>query len=261
LCYHKSLKAKLPEVSAYYNNAKYSDALAEQYKIHFHENGYDFLPSPILTAEKTNELILSNWGFIPSKMKDKEKALKLRASLLNAKIETIQTTIFKDAFDKGQRCLVPASGFYEFHHYDKKTKVPYYIHLKDQPIFSFAGVYDSWTDPETNITMNTYTLLTTSSIPGSFISKIHNSVDRRVVIIPKQFEVDFLNANLSYEDVQALCNSFNGDDIFDAYTVDPSVKNSKVKTDYEDILRPVPFVPEPPKEKKEKPKDIQGSLF
>jgi putative SOS response-associated peptidase YedK len=259
MCYHKSLKAKLPEVSAHYNNAKYSDAVKEQYKIYYHENAFDFKPSPIITAENQNELLMFNWGFIAPKMKDAENALKLRATLLNAKIETIQTTIFKEAFEKGQRCLVPATGFYESHALDKKNKVPYYIHLKNQEIFSFAGLYNTWIDPETDTTYNTYTLLTTSSIPGSVIAKIHNSVNRRVVIIPKEYELDFLNPSLSYEDVQAICNTFNGDDLFDAYTVDKKVNNSKAESDYPDILKPVTVEPVP--EKKAKPKDIQGSLF
>jgi putative SOS response-associated peptidase YedK len=259
MCYHKSLKAKLPAIAAYYK-AEYGVDVSEQYKIYYHENGYDFKPSPLVTAQEPQTLVIKNWGLIPWFTKKIDEALQIRIRTLNCKSEEMyKTASFRDAAKNGQRCLVPATGFFEPHWLDPKgkSKVPYYLHLKDQEIFSFAGLYSKWKDPETEKEYFTYTLLTTESDKNSFIGKIHNSKDRKVVIIPREYEKDFLNPDLKPEDVIELSKAFNGtENNIEAYTVSQAVHHAKIDSDKEDILKPVPLEVVPTK-----PKDIQGPLF
>ena len=62
---------------------------------------------------------------------------------------------------ESQRCLVPASGFFEWKHEDGR-KVPFYIHVKDNPVFGFAGLYDVWKNLA-GTTLRTYPIVTTHS--------------------------------------------------------------------------------------------------
>ena len=115
MCYHKSNTKQLPELASYYN-AGYDDAVKEQFKVYYHENGYDFKPSPLVTAQDPANIVLKNWGLIPWFTKKIEDALILRAKTLNCKSEEMyKTASFKDAAKAGQRCLVPATGFFEPH--------------------------------------------------------------------------------------------------------------------------------------------------
>src|SRR3954447_21793786 len=97
-------------------------------------------------------------GLIPFWAKDD----KTRYTMINARAEGIEA---KPAYRKplrSQRCLVPASGFYEW---DKSVKpsVPHYFTVTDAPLFAFAGLYDAWTNPTTGETIQTYTIITTEA--------------------------------------------------------------------------------------------------
>ena len=94
---------------------------------------------PVLVVrfnQKTNERSLDalRWGLVPHWAKD----LKFGARCINARAETVQTTpAFRDAFDS-RRCIIPASGFYEWQR-NGTTKTPYAIVPTDPPLFAFAG--------------------------------------------------------------------------------------------------------------------------
>ncbi len=139
---------------------------------------------PVVVKQSPNQLILMRWGLIPRWLKDKEAGAS--ASLINARAETLSE---KRAFRQllaSQRCLVPASGFYEW----KSTgagKTPYYIHLKHDPLFSFAGLYDRWLDSQGREVLS-YTIITTS--PNTLMASIHN---RMPVILRKEDEEAWLN--------------------------------------------------------------------
>lgn len=86
------------------------------------------------------------WGLIPSWAKDKNIGYKM----INARAETIDSKpAFKRSF-RHRRCLIPASGFYEWRK-EGKIKQPLSIKLPDQPLFAFAGIWDRWTSPEGDV--------------------------------------------------------------------------------------------------------------
>ena len=86
--------------------------------------------------------------------KSLDDAKKIRTQTLNARSETVfEKPSFRASITK-KRCLIPASGFYDWRDYNSK-KYPYYIYLKDRELFSFAGIYESWTDRETGELINT----------------------------------------------------------------------------------------------------------
>ena len=101
------------------------------------------------------------WGFIPHWF----KAPNAGPLLINARSETIAT---KPAFAKSareRRCLIPASGFYEWKAGPEKGKSPHWIHpppAANLPLVAFAGVWRVWESPEGE-RMETCAIVTTAA--------------------------------------------------------------------------------------------------
>jgi putative SOS response-associated peptidase YedK len=85
------------------------------------------------------------WGLIPFFARGEPP----KYSTINARIETIDTAAsYRGPWNRGQRCLQVASGFYEWHVDNEGRKAPYYIHLNDQTVFAFAGLWDRSIKPD-----------------------------------------------------------------------------------------------------------------
>jgi putative SOS response-associated peptidase YedK len=236
MCYHKEQRRTTQELAEYYS-ASYAPELAEAYQPYHHENGFDFNATPLLTTHYPEELKLFNWGLIPFWTKDAAGAAKIRVSTLNCISEEMyEKPAFKDIAKSGQRCLIPATGFFEWRWLnpdDKKSKkFPYYLHLKDQEIFSFAGLYSKWTDKQNGDVRYTYTMLTTRSNP--LMDKIHNSKHRMPVILPREFEKDWLNPNLTKDDVLAMCQPLASERM-EAFTITKRITDKKVETNVPEV--------------------------
>jgi len=137
---------------------------------------YNIAPSQdilIVINEGKRKLIKSRWGFVPSWSRD----LNTGYRMINARAETAAgSRAFRSAFEK-QRCLVVADGFYEWKK-EGTTKKPFYIRLKSQKPFGFAGLYNVWTSPEGE-RLCTSTIMTTNA--NELVMPIH---DRMPVITP-----------------------------------------------------------------------------
>jgi putative SOS response-associated peptidase YedK len=108
---------------------------------------YNIAPTdPVLAVRfnrKSGERSLDTlrWGLVPHWAKD----LKFGARTINARAESLATTpAFRDAF-AARRCLIPASGFYEWKK-EGTARVPYAIVPRDEPLFAFAGLWENWRD-------------------------------------------------------------------------------------------------------------------
>ena len=111
------------------------------------------------------------WGLIPHWAKDK----KIGNHTINARIETASSKpAFRDAW-KRRRCIVPATGFYEWHVQDGKQ--PYFIHRKDGKPFGFAGLWEQWKSHDWEL--HNFTIMTTDV--DAFMKPIH---ERMPVIVP-----------------------------------------------------------------------------
>lgn len=202
MCYHKSQTSGVDKLGDYYG-ARYSAAVAEQVQIRFHESGFAHLAGPVITRENPGEINIMQWGLIPWWVKSWTDAKALRIKTLNCISEEMSTKAsYRDSVKNAKRCLIPCSGFYEWQHMDKE-KLPHYIYLKDQPLFSLAGLYSNWTDKETGNELFTYTVLTTQA--NELMAGIHNSKKRMPVILARDFEKDWLSDSLNVDDVAALC--------------------------------------------------------
>jgi putative SOS response-associated peptidase YedK len=123
---------------------------------------------------------LLRWGLIPFFA----RGVPPKYSTINARIETVQTAAsYRGPWERGQRCLVVAQGFYEWQvQADGKTKVPYYIHAADQKIFAFAGLWDS-SRTDAGDRIESVTHITVPANP--LLSVIHNAKQRMPAILEK----------------------------------------------------------------------------
>ena len=85
------------------------------------------------------ELALARWGLVPHWSKEE----KPKYSTINARAETVaEKPTYREAF-KRMRCLIPATGFYEWR-LDDGQKTPHHIRLAEGGLFAFAGLWDHW---------------------------------------------------------------------------------------------------------------------
>ena len=174
---------------------------------------YNIAPThwhPIITNEDPTQLQLFKWGLIPSWAKD----TSIGSKLINARIETIpEKPAFKAIHTR--RCLVPFDGFYEWKKVGKQ-KIPYYITLKDQAIFSVAGIWETWKD-SAGQKLHSFSVLTQS--PNELMAPIHN---RMPAILTKEQEQWWLDTSLPTKDVLAMISPY-ASDLMDAYPVSSRV--------------------------------------
>jgi len=164
--------------------------------IHSHFNIAPSQIMPVIIHSECNEMVMMQWGLIPNWVKDPKKSIRP----INAKAETLAERPMFCGLLKNRRCLVPASGFFEW----KKNgtrKIPYYIHLKETPLFAIAGLYDIWYDAW-NKAHPTYTLITTDA--NALVSPLH---DRMPAILKQEDEDRWLmgDAPPSEEMKRILC--------------------------------------------------------
>jgi putative SOS response-associated peptidase YedK len=113
----------------------------------------------VLARERGLELAAMRWGLIPWWWK--KPAGELPASF-NARAETAATKpMFRDAF-KRSRCIIPASGYYEWES-TPSGKQPFYITSAAGPVLSFAGLWDRWRDPATGEKTASCTIIVTAA--------------------------------------------------------------------------------------------------
>jgi len=123
------------------------------------------------------------WWLVPSWWK---KTLREVPSAFNARAETVsEKPMFRDAF-KRRRCIVPASGFFEWSG-PKEAREPWFISAADGGLLGFAGLWDRWRNPETGEEVRSFTIIVTSA--NLFMGEIH---DRMPVILPPEAWADWL---------------------------------------------------------------------
>lgn len=150
-------------------------------------NGFQHPKTPVITNRADKIIQLYSWGLIPYWSKDDS----IKKNTLNAKIETIhEKPSFKDVVHN--RCLVLSDGFYEWKWLDEKGKhkQKYLLTLPDNDAFAFAGLYSTWTNPNTGKVLNTYTILTTEA--NELMCEIHNTKKRMPVILNHTDERNWL---------------------------------------------------------------------
>lgn len=175
-------------------------------------SGFEYNTWPIILPAadgKELELTLAHWELIPGWINSQEELIASRKKFntLNATAERLlESRVYQGAALK-RRCLILASGFYEWRHLSlqgkkKSVAYPYYITVKDHPYFFIAGIWQHWTDKSTGETMPCFSLVTTTA--NSIMSAIHNTKKRMPTILPEEQAYRWIQPNLSREEITGL---------------------------------------------------------
>ncbi len=191
---------------------------------------YNIAPTqlaPVITNEHPHELSFFRWGLIPSWAKEEAIGNKM----INARADGIaDKPSYRSAF-KRRRCIVPASGFYEWQKGAGKTKTPMYIQVKDQDVFAIAGLWEVWHNANGD-QIDTFTIITTDA--NAFMQPIH---DRMPVILHKKDYEQWLDPKeVPASTLLPLLKPFDADQMT-AYEVSRAVNTPSI--DEPQLIEPV----------------------
>src|SRR5439155_2817146 len=183
------------------------------------EPRYNIAPSqPIAVVANSgnNQIEFFRWGLVPSWAKDPS----IGNRMINARAETLaEKPMFKTAL-KRRRCLIPASGFYEWKKSpDGKIKTPMYIRMKGGKPFAFAGLWDRWQSPGGEELLSC-TIVT--GPPNTLCEEIHNRMP--VILSGEDCKSWVKPEEMSAEEAAALLKSYPPEEM-EAFPVSRRVNN------------------------------------
>lgn len=169
----------------------------------------------VVSNSEENRIGYLKWGLVPGWAKEPGIGNKM----INARAETLsEKPSFREAYKK-RRCIIPVNGFYEWKK-EGNSKTPMFIHLKDEPIISFAGLWERWTSPDGQ-SITSCTIVTTEA--NEFMEPIHH---RMPVILDQELEKVWLDREADVEDLQELLKSYPAEHM-EAYPVSRNVNSPK----------------------------------
>ena len=198
------------------------------------EPSYNVAPShhmPVILEQddetRPNRIIrLLRWGLVPFWA----ESINTGYSMINARGESLsKKKSFRKPF-KSQRCIVPASGFYEW----KKTssgKFPHFIQRIKSDLMHFAGLWEHWEDPENGETVNSYTIITTDA--NEPMTELHDRMP--ALLLQEEFDTWLDPSNHNTNSLQDLIRPWPDDDI-EFYRVNDEVGN--VRNNQPELIEP-----------------------
>ena len=174
---------------------------------------------------KNQAIEIASWGMIAHWSKSDDEAAKSQSSAINARSESVhEKPTFKSAF-RSNRCLLPATGYYEWASElgKYKTKQPIYISRDDNKLLVFTGIFQSWTSPSGRV-IQSVSIITRQAVGQ--LALVHS---RMPVFLPRDRWADWMNpkindvakirslmdipnldANLGFHPVSSAVNSITG---------------------------------------------------
>lgn len=195
------------------------------------DENFNVAPSQIMPVivddNGKNKIEEMRWGLVPFW----SKTPTVKFSSINARGETVaSSSVYREPF-KRHRCLIPATGFYEWKKLSD-SKIPYLIRVKSEEIFSLAGLFDIWKDVEGK-EFPSYTIITTR--PNKIMEDIHN---RMPVILPKDEEQIWLDPKATPTELENLLIPYSDKDM-EAYTVSTAVNSPR--NNNPELLKPFSY--------------------
>jgi putative SOS response-associated peptidase YedK len=171
------------------------------------------------------------WGLIPFFAKSEPP----KYSTINARIESVETAAsYRGPWQRGQRCLQFAIGFYEWHVNAEGRKAPYHIYLNDQPVFAFAALWERSIKRDGAVVESCVHITMPAN---SLMREIHNggSNPHRMPAILKREDVDIWLEG-SVDEARAVLRPYEAN-LMVAYEVGSAVNSPKNNDAL--LLRPV----------------------
>jgi putative SOS response-associated peptidase YedK len=239
MCYDISFTVKLKELPAYFPDLE-TDIQLELPFEGTHIMGHSFNDHPIVYIERETGKMMARameWGVIPFYVRDENSFLRQRASMLNTRSERIlgdeKSYWYKI---RNRRCLIPVTGVFE-HRAVKgwKKKVPYFIKLKNQPLFFLPGLYSvtDLPDQQTGELVKRYTFSLITRDGNDLMKKIHNDGENRgrmPLFLPLELSKEFLGTELSPERYKEILDFEMPENEMEAITV-YTIRSAKPRPD------------------------------
>jgi putative SOS response-associated peptidase YedK len=209
MCYINGVKVSLEEFIAYKKEQKRVQELTAA-KLFYQpvKRAFDYTEWPIITIDGFGkwDAVPAEWGLIPAWIKNRAEANEFRYKFPT--YNAIGHEVFEKRSFAGPvrktRCLVPSSGFYEFMHLPKTGKkgqplkatesFPFYITVKNEPVFYMAGFYTEWFDHDKDDYIKTFTICTAGA--GKVMAQVHNLKKRQPTILPAHLAERWLDSYL-----------------------------------------------------------------
>ena len=186
-------------------------------------------PIPIIREDAVGEthLALVRWGLVPGWSKGPDR----RFSMINARAETVdEKPAFRSAL-RYRRCLIPASGFYEWRAAGKQPKQPFVIRRRDHELMMFAGLWEHWMDPEGNELESASIIVTTAN---AAVQPVHERMP--VILSQSQFHPWLDRTHQHTQDLLPWLQPSASVDL-EVYPIDRAVNNPQ--HDYAELTEPV----------------------
>ncbi|MEQ8770452.1 MAG: SOS response-associated peptidase [Phycisphaerales bacterium] len=181
--------------------------------------------SPVArNGERGRELAWCRWGLVPSWAKDPS----VGSRMINARAETAAEKPAFRAAMKRRRCVVPASGFYEWQKDAGGKKRPHYIARADGAVLLFAGLWEEWDHGDGPL--QTFTVLTTA--PNELMATLH---DRMPVVLEREEVGAWLDPRAEVASVRPMLDSA-ADGVLVAHEV--SARVNSVRADDARLIEP-----------------------
>ena len=243
MCYDISFTTSVENIADYLPEIEPDiEQLALNFEPTEHVLAHSFRKHPVIVFENgAYRLKLFEWGVIADYMNTPEKIREYRMAMANARSEKIiadKRSVWHRI--RKNRCLVFTTGFFEHHDAGLKKKIPFFVHLKDEPVFCFAGLYNysPLPDPETGEAIGTFAVVTRPA--NELMTKIHNSgpnSHRMPLILTKELGKKWLDNNLPDAELQAILEYECPPDLMQAWPVN-TIRTRKV--DDENVIKAVP---------------------
>jgi putative SOS response-associated peptidase YedK len=200
---------------------------------------WNIKPTQDIYIIKNENLEIASWGLIAPWSKNAAEALKSQSAAINARSETVhEKPTFKNAFRRS-RCLVPASGYYEWATElgQYKPRQPVYISRDDGKMLAFAGIYDQWVSPEGEI-RDSVAIITREAVGE--LATVHS---RMPMFLPKDRWDAWMDPSLQDIDkVRDLFENFQPDANLRFWPVADSVNS--IRNGGPELIKPIELLPE-----------------
>jgi len=172
MCGRYFLEASIEEIEALVGTLTAKVRLKPRYNIAPEQ------PIPVVRNDAMGKTHLDflRWGLVPSWSKGPDR----RFSMINARAETVgEKPAYRAAF-RYRRCVIPASGFYEWRPTGRGHKQPFVIRRADRALLMFAGIWEHWMGAEGN-ELETCSIIVTDA--NEAVKPVH---DRMPVILDQE---------------------------------------------------------------------------
>jgi putative SOS response-associated peptidase YedK len=180
----------------------------------------------VASREGRRTLVPMRWGLIPSWWSKPLKEMKL--ATFNARAETVASKpMFRGAF-KRNRCLIPASTYYEWHD-TPEGKQPYCFARADGTPLTIAGLWDEWHDKGASESLLSCTMIITSA--NDYVAEVH---DRMPVLLEEKDFDPWLSGEAGEELLKPATNN-----ILRRWAVSKRVNSSRAPDDDPTLIDPI----------------------